>query len=143
MIIFIGYCKFILFILEIFILLFFNDFFDIKKLLIINFIKASMFFAIDLSLELYGLQLHGASKILLVTFQLLLIGLSICFSRWVKRSWSSVLWALWKARNVLIFKQERKDPREEVELGFSICHQAEPSGNILKNVNGGGGVRQD
>ncbi|XP_021300583.1 uncharacterized protein LOC110428990 [Herrania umbratica] len=34
-----------------------------------------------------------------------------------------VLWAIWKGRNLTIFKQERKEPNECVELGYDMCCQ--------------------
>ncbi|EOY21746.1 Uncharacterized protein TCM_013855 [Theobroma cacao] len=35
----------------------------------------------------------------------------------------SIMWALWKSRNVAIIKHERKDPRGVVELGTDMCFQ--------------------
>ncbi|WRX30652.1 Reverse transcriptase zinc-binding domain - like 10 [Theobroma cacao] len=34
-----------------------------------------------------------------------------------------VLWAIWKGRNLTIFKQDRKELNECVELGYDMCCQ--------------------
>ncbi|EOY13915.1 Uncharacterized protein TCM_032673 [Theobroma cacao] len=56
------------------------------------------------------------------------------YVRWNEEEIICVLWALWKARNLLVFKVQKMDPMAVVEMGCDICREFW-SANKLSGIN--------